>query len=298
MEITGIKWTEKTWNVFRARHIGTKKKGWFCTKVNAGCKFCYAETMNKRFGNGLAYSVSNLQQVEFYMAAQKDPARWTEPSLIFVNSMTDFFLPEIPDEFRHQALDIMEANPDHEFQLLTKRPDYMEKFTRIRPLPLNVWAGVTIPSQAEVNRCIDFLNNTVASIRWVSMEPMLSSISFDADHLKVLDQVVVGGESGLHLYDDKHAHNRGLVHYDRAAKVWTPWPHKENWVRYMRDQCIDADVKFFFKQWGGASPNSAGRDLDGQTWNEVPRLPGGRDYINNKFLINSEEKRGTNYGKK
>jgi protein gp37 len=165
MEKTGIIWTEHTWNIFRARNKDTQKPGWFCTKVNSGCKFCYAETLNMKFGNGLSYTIPNLKNVEFFLAATNDPFKHKEPSLFFVNSMTDTFLKEIPDSFRHQLFDIMEQTPEHEYQVLTKRPDIMYEFSLKRKLPHNMWAGMSIPDdKARINDGFEFLKKTEAAI--------------------------------------------------------------------------------------------------------------------------------------
>src|SRR5688572_15555999 len=128
MEKTGIIWTEHTVNMLRARNKLNGKPGWFCTKVNEACRFCYAETLNMKFGNGLAYEAPNLKHVEWYMAAQNMPAKLYKkfgPSLIFLNSMTDTFHKDVPEKFVHEILDIVEKHPYHEFQSLTKRPDLM-----------------------------------------------------------------------------------------------------------------------------------------------------------------------------
>lgn len=314
MEKTGIIWTEHTWNCIRARNKQKPdgKPGWFCTKVNEGCRFCYAEELNMKFGNGLSYEYPDLKHVEFYMAAQNDPFKWHKksgPALIFPCSMTDLFHDAIPDKFRHEVFDIMEATPYHEYQVLTKRPDQMFYFSQKRALPKNLWAGMTIPDdKARRNGGLEYLHKTKAEIKWISLEPMISPVHFEADDLfsgphyqgdsklSVINQIIVGGESGKHLWKGNIAESRALVRYNYNTSKWEPREDRVSWVTDIRDTCAMHGISFFFKQWGGHYPEAGGRQLEGKTYNEIPRLPGGKDHINNEYLKKIEAEIGNRYG--
>lgn len=282
---TGIIWTEITWNPVSG-----------CEKVSEGCKFCYAELIaqkyagNKAFpdGFGLTYRPHKLDE----------PIRRKKPTLYFVNSMSDFFWHKITDEYRHRMIDVMESAPQHEFQVLTKRPDKMLDFSRQRKLPPNFWAGVTIESGRVMPERLALLKQVDVEIRFVSFEPLIAPVS--GLDMVGIQWAITGGESGTHLWKEKIAKRRALVFYDREEKKWKPRPERIDWVREIRDECNHASTHFFHKQWGGSYPEAAGRVLDGRTWNEIPRLPGGRTHIENNYLwkIEAEAKeRGveTNY---
>lgn len=258
MNETKIAWTTLTWNPVSG-----------CKELTGGCAFCYAKTLaeNKRgtlgFPNGfdLTYRPHKL----------REPLRIKTPSLIFVNSMSDFFWNEISDDYRHQMVDIMEQCPQHEFQVLTKRPDELVRFSKQRKLPHNFWAGVTIESQRYVAERLALLRQVDASLRFISAEPLLSAIDFGG--LDGIDWVIGGGESGPHLIDPKLRESRGLVDYVTVAPRWKPRPDRIEWGRSMRDQCVSQGVAFFWKQWGGLYPTSGGSTIDGETWEQFPRLP-------------------------
>lgn len=264
---TAIIWTEKTWNVFSG-----------CRKVSPGCKFCYAHSLaeNKRgtaaFPNGFDFTHRPHKL--------KEPLKLKEPSLIFVNSMSDFALgdrefdlePGTMDRIRDSIVDIMEQTPQHEYQVLTKRPETMLAYSKRRKLPPNFWAGVTLDTSKNRDR-LDILRQIDAEIRFVSLEPMLTEMP-DLD-LSGIDWLIGGGESGQHLMTAEIRDKRALVDYAAKTRQWTPRGDRYDWVRDLRDQCVATQVKFFWKQWGGARPTSGGRDLDGRTWDEFPRLPGG-----------------------
>lgn len=264
---TGIIWTEKTYNPFSG-----------CRKISPGCKFCYAHTLaeNKRgtlaFPNG--FDLTIRKDSKFL-----EPLKLKTPSLIFVNSMSDFFLrdeefdlePGTMDNLRDRAVDVMEQT-HHEFQVLTKRPEEMLRYSRRRKLPGNFWAGISLDVQAMTHR-LDILRQVDAEIRFVSAEPILSHLH-DLD-LSGIHWLIGGGESGNHLTKPDIRAKRSIAEYDRAERRWVPRPDRYHWAQDLRDQCIGQGVRFFWKQWGGVRPDSAGREIDGRTWDEFPRLPGG-----------------------
>lgn len=253
MNKTGIAWTTVTWNPMSG-----------CEKVSAGCAFCYAEQLAERkrgtkaFPNGFDLTIRPHKL--------REPYRLKQPSLVFVNSMSDLFWEKISDDYRDQVIDVMEDTP-HEYQVLTKRPEEMLRYSRRRKLPPNFWAGVSIENQANAYR-LDMLRMVDAEIRFVSAEPLLGPLSLD---LTGIHWLISGGESGSHLHKSELCAKRGIVMRD--GKQWIARPECIDWVRSLRDQCAASGVKFFHKQWGGPMPNSAGRILDGRTWDEFPRLP-------------------------
>ena len=189
-----------------------------------------------------------------------------EPSLIFLNSMSDFAWEQIPDAYRDQIVDVIEATPQHEYQVLTKRPKELLRYSRRRKLPQNFWAGVSIENQDYAWRA-DILREIDVELRFLSLEPLLGPLSLDYEGIH---WAIVGGESGKHLADPKYA-DRALV--EKVDGKWQPRADRIDWVRQIRDDCRAANVPFFFKQWGGVRPGSCGKTLDGRTWKEFPRLP-------------------------
>jgi protein gp37 len=265
MNETGIIWTEATWNPASG-----------CKRITPGCAFCYAYTFaeDKRgtpaFPNGFDLTIRPHKL--------KEPFRLKTPTLIFVNSMSDLFWEEIPESYRDQVLDVIEATPQHQYQVLTKRAEEMLRYSRRRKLPSNFWAGVSIEDQARAYRA-DILRQVDAEIRFISAEPLLGPLVLDWSGIH---WCISGGESGRHLFDAKLRKKRALVDYERGR--WSAREERIPWVRSLRDQCLAAQVKFFHKQWGGFSPKSAGRVLDGRTWDEFPRLPGDKQAITNPHL--------------
>jgi len=267
MNETEINWTELTWN---------PNSG--CEEVTAGCAFCYAKTLaeNKRgtpaFPNGFDLTLRPHKL--------REPACVKRPSLIFTNSMSDLFWEKIPDDYRDRVLEAMRAAPHHRYQVLTKRPEIAARYLATRALPDCVWLGVTIESQKTAHR-LDVLRDIPARVRFVSAEPLLSPLELD---LRGVHWLISGGESGVHLAagHTRALETRGLVR--RGARGEPSWVAREDridWVRSLRDQCAAAGVAFWHKQWGGPRPTSAGRILDGRTWDELPRhvegaMPGER----------------------
>lgn len=228
-----IEWTEATWNPVTG-----------CNKISPGCKNCYAERLSKRLkAMGQANYVNG-----FKLALQPRmlelPLKWKKPQTIFVNSMSDLFHKNIPLEYIQRVFDTMKRAHWHRFQVLTKRADRLAELSPQLEWPSNVWMGVSVESQKYVNR-IDDLRKTDAAVKFLSLEPLLGPLK-NLD-LKGIDWVIVGGESGY------------------GAR-----PMLLNWVTDIRQQCLDADVAFFFKQWGGFNKKKTGRLLEGRTWDEMP----------------------------
>jgi protein gp37 len=171
------------------------------------------------------------------------PLNWS-PSMIFVNSMSDLFHKDVPLEYIQKVFDVMCEAQQHIFQILTKRSHRLKKLARYLPWLENVWMGVTVENEDYTYR-IDNLCRTDAKVKFISFEPLLSSIpNFTIDEI---DWVIVGGESGS------------------GAR-----PMEKEWVIDIRDRCIKADVPFFFKQWGGTNKKKAGRILNGRIWDQMP----------------------------
>lgn len=174
------------------------------------------------------------------------PLKWKKPQMIFVNSMSDLFHEDVPEEFIYQVFDIMQQTPWHSYQILTKRGERLQELSPQLPWNDNIWMGVTVESAKYVGR-IDNLRLTGAKIKFVSFEPLLSEIT-DLD-LRGINWAIVGGESGP------------------GAR-----PMEEEWVLEIRQQCSENNVPFFFKQWGGTNKKKAGRLLEGRTWDGIPQL--------------------------
>lgn len=229
-----IEWTESTWNPVTG-----------CTKISAGCKNCYAERMALRLKAAGSPNYAHGFRVTLHHHALEIPLRWKKPRTIFVNSMSDLFHKNISFDFISKVFDVMRRASHHRFQILTKRSGRLLKLSSKLIWPENVWMGVTVEN-ADCRFRIDDLRQTPAVIKFISFEPLLDPIP-NID-LEGIDWVIVGGESG-----------------PRAR------PMKPQWPIDIRDQCLDADVSFFFKQWGGINKKKNGRKLDGRMWDDMPR---------------------------
>ncbi|BAY98223.1 phage Gp37Gp68 family protein [Tolypothrix tenuis PCC 7101] len=228
-----IEWTEATWNPTTG-----------CHKISPGCQNCYAERFAERWRGVPGHPYEQGFDVKSWNERITMPLSWKKPRLIFVNSMSDLFLDEISEEFIKDVFYVMKQAHWHQFQLLTKRPQRMLEISKnIKEWPPNVWAGVSVESQAWLWRS-EILKEIPAQIRFLSCEPLLGSLKLC---LEDLHWIIVGGESGV------------------GAR-----PMKSEWVRDIREQCIQAHVPFFFKQWGGVQKKKNGRVLDGRTWDEFP----------------------------
>lgn len=231
-----IEWTESTWNPVTG-----------CTKISAGCQHCYAERMANRLHAMGQPNYRNGFEVTCHERSLGLPFRWTTPRLVFVNSMSDVFHEDIPEDFIKRIFKVMEQASHHRFQVLTKRAKRLETLAKKLPWPGNVWMGVTVES-GDCTLRIDCLRKVPAKVRFLSMEPLLEPLpSLD---LTGIDWVIVGGESGP------------------GAR-----PMEEEWALNIKRQCRKARVAFFFKQWGGVNKKKAGRLLRGRTYSEMPTIP-------------------------
>ncbi len=235
---TAIEWTEATWNPVTG-----------CDQVSPGCAHCYAKTFAERWRGIPGHHFEQGFDLRVWPERLEQPSRWKRPRMIFVNSMSDLFHERIPDEFIAQVFDAMREASWHTFQILTKRHERMVEVGRNLDWPPNVWMGVSIENRRFVQRT-DYLREIPAAVRFVSAEPLLGPLE-DLD-LAGIDWLIAGGESGP-------GHR----------------PVREEWLLDLRDRCLQEQVAFFFKQWGGRTPKIGGRELAGRTWNEMPR-PGSR----------------------
>ncbi|MCC8616389.1 DUF5131 family protein [Xanthomonas vesicatoria] len=238
-----IEWTEATWNPT----VG-------CTKISQGCKHCYAETMAKRLQAMGTPGYENGFKLTVLRNRLEEPLRRKKPTVYFVNSMSDLFHKQIPDNYIEEVFDIIGRCPQHTFQVLTKRGDRLASFFSKRVPPKNSWIGVSVEDRRHGLPRIDALRQVDASVRFLSVEPLLQDLG-EID-LTGIHWVIVGGESG-----------------PKAR------PMKLEWVADIKRQCEDAGVEFFFKQWGGwgadgkrRSKKANGRLLDGRTWDGMPEL--------------------------
>jgi protein gp37 len=236
-ENSAIEWTDATWNPVTG-----------CTKISAGCDHCYAERFSERFRGTRGHPFEHGFDLRLRPERLEQPLRWQKPRMIFVNSMSDLFHKHVPKEFIDQVCDTMEQASWHTFQVLTKRSSLMRDFLRHRYRraqgPVHMWFGVSVEEQSKKGR-IRHLQETPAGVRFLSIEPLIGPMG--RLHLEGINWVIVGGESGP------------------GAR-----PMQVEWVREIRDQCVDNGVAFFFKQWGGLRPKSGGRELDGRRWSDFP----------------------------
>jgi protein gp37 len=173
------------------------------------------------------------------------PLAWKKPQTIFVNSMSDLFLQDVPTDFIKQVFDVMKRAHWHTFQVLTKRAERLSELSHELPWSSNIWMGVSVENSDYAFRA-DLLRTTDAHVKFLSIEPLLGPLS--AFRLEGIDWVIVGGESGP------------------GARLM-----KEEWVVEIKEKCLQADVPFFFKQWGGFHKKKAGKTLQGRTWEQMPR---------------------------
>jgi len=243
-----IEWTGETWGPVTG-----------CSKTSPGCAHCYAETLLNRFQKSTP-KFRNGFEVTLHEDALSEPSKRKKPTLYFVCSMADLFHKDVPDTFIQRVFDVMRDNRRHTFQVLTKRSDRMLSMTQAGVIewPPNVWAGVSVENQEMANKRISDLMVVEAETRFLSIEPLLSRVDLRDLFIrlggwptwgKFIHWVIVGGESGP------------------GAR-----PMKAEWVVDIQDQCGKADVRFFFKQWGGVNKKAAGRLLQGRVWDEMPEV--------------------------
>jgi protein gp37 len=238
-QLSSIEWTEATWNPVTG-----------CSKVSPGCAHCYAETFAERFRGVPGHPYERGFDLQLREERLEQPLKWTQPRMIFVNSMSDLFHEDVPGRFIELVLGVMAKAHWHTFQILTKRSERLAQLASRLSWPDNVWMGVSVENQQWAQRVED-LRKVPAKVRFLSCEPLLGPLRLD---LRDIHWVIVGGESG-----------------PRAR------PMKAGWVREIRRQCEEAGVAFFFKQWGAydemgqrLGKKLTGRTLDGRTWNELP----------------------------
>jgi protein gp37 len=239
---SGIEWTEATWNPTTG-----------CDQTSPGCDNCYALTLAKRLRAMGQPKYQNdgdprTSGPGFKLTVHEDtlatPYSWKQPRLIFVNSMSDLFHPDVPVDFIRSVFEVMSETPQHTYQVLTKRSKRLASVGKKLDWPPNVWMGVSVETERYAFR-LDHLREVDAAVRFVSAEPLLGPLP-NLD-LKGIDWLIAGGESGPN------------------ARPMAEW-----WVRDLRDQCGQAGVAFFFKQWGGRTPKAGGRELDGALHDEMP----------------------------
>lgn len=248
---TGIEWTDATWNPVTG-----------CTKVSAGCDHCYAETLARRRLRDVylrRLPVVDTEEnradpfaVRLWPERLDAPINWSEPRMVFVNSMSDLFHRDVTDEFVLRIFDIMLTADWHVYQVLTKRPARAAKFWEkhrghfgLSEVPGHIWLGTSVENQA-VDYRLRHLRMVSAEVRFLSCEPLLGPIELD---LEGIHWVIVGGESGLGFR-----------------------PMDLRWAAAIRDRCLSSGVPFFFKQVGGITPKAGGRRLEGREWNELPAV--------------------------
>ena len=253
---SAIEWTDATWNPTTG-----------CTRVSRGCDHCYAETLSRRLLSNTYLARTPVVDtpenrrdpfaVRVWPKRLAVPASWRAPRRVFVNSMSDLFHRDVPEEFVRRCFRVMLDVDRHVYQVLTKRPARAARFVRrnrdLLPdgLPSHIWIGASVEDQS-VDYRVRHLFGVPAAVRFLSCEPLLGPLDLGSflngpDAAARLHWVIVGGESGA-----------------RAR------PMSAVWARRLRDQCRSARVPFFFKQWGGRTPKAGGRELDGVTWDEFP----------------------------
>jgi len=233
-----IEWTDATWNPVRG-----------CSKVSPGCANCYAETFAERFRGVPGHPYEFGFDLRLVPAKLSEPLRWRTPKMIFVNSMSDLFHEDIPDQYINQVVQVMVKANWHTYQILTKRSQRMSellhthlKFAAKQP---HIWWGVSVENKKHGLPRIDHLRKTPAKVRFLSIEPLLENLG--TLNLHGIGWVIVGGESGP------------------GAR-----PMHKDWVLSIRNQCKQNKIPFFFKQWGGVRKHETGRELAGRTYNEFP----------------------------
>lgn len=242
---TGIEWTNETWNPMTG-----------CTKISSGCDNCYAAWLaNKKpsvrdvYLRQLPVKDTETNRADpfaprFWPERLRKPLSWRQPRRVFVNSMSDVFHAHFSIEQIQQVFDVMNRCPQHQFQVLTKRPERAARLASKLNFTENIWMGTSIENMAVAKRA-DALRDVPAHIHFISAEPLLGPL--DKLDLTHIEWVIGGGESGAGARPCEYA-----------------------WARGLRDLCIDEEVSFFWKQWGGRTSKSGGRDLDGEEWSQYP----------------------------
>lgn len=235
---TSIEWTDATWNPVTG-----------CTKISRGCDNCYAERFAERFRGVAGHAFENGFDIVLRPQRLEQPIHWKKRRRIFVNSMSDLFHKKVPVEYVDRVFEAMEKADHHIYQVLTKRSSLMRSYVNRRyqssHVPAHIWLGVSIENQKTLVR-LKHLKEARVGVRFVSFEPLLESIG--TVDLRGIGWVIAGGESG-----------------PRAR------PIQREWICDLRDQCLEQEVAFFFKQWGGKTPKARGNAIDGKTWLQFPK---------------------------
>ena len=235
MAESSIEWTEMTWNPTTG-----------CTKISAGCKFCYAEVMAKRLQAMNVEKYETGFKLAIHESALNVPYTWRKSKMVFVNSMSDLFHPDVPLSFIKKVFKVMNDNSQHTFQVLTKRSDLLLSYDKELDWTSNIWMGVSVEDDRVINRVAELIQ-TGAKTRFLSCEPLIGPLN--GLDLTGIDWVIVGGESGR-----------------------KPRFMDKDWVLDIHEKCKKAGVAFFFKQWGGVNKKKSGRTLNGQIYSEMPIL--------------------------
>jgi protein gp37 len=233
MAQSSIEWTELTWNPTTG-----------CTKISQGCKFCYAEIMSRRLKAMGIEKYKDGFKVRIHPETLGLPYTWKSAKVVFVNSMSDLFHKDIPLSYIKKVFKVMNENPQHVFQVLTKRAERLLEVHEELNWTHNIWMGVSVEDVKVIHR-IDFLRKTNAKVKFLSCEPLIGAL--ENMDLNKIDWVIVGGESG---------------HKPRKMEP--------DWVLDIQEQCSKAKIAFFFKQWGGRNKKAAGRILNNRTYDEMP----------------------------
>jgi protein gp37 len=237
-EHSDIEWTDATWNPVRG-----------CSKVSPGCAHCYAETFAERFRGVPGHPYQQGFDLRVVPEKLPEPLRWKTPKMIFVNSMSDLFHEDVPDDYVRSVARVMQTANWHTYQVLSKRSqrlrDMLQTSLSEAGAEPHIWWGVSVENRKHGLPRIDHLRAAPAHVRFLSIEPLLEDLG--EINLEGIHWVIVGGESGA------------------GAR-----PMEKEWVVSLRDQCERAKVPFFFKQWGGVRKSKAGRELDGKTYDDLP----------------------------
>ncbi len=276
-----IEWTQETWNPVTG-----------CTKVSPGCEHCYAERFSERFRGVPGHPYETGFDVTLRPERLSRPLGWKKPRRVFVNSMSDLFHEDVPDEFIDRVFAVMSMAHWHTFQVLTKRAvrmrdylasrsknvKYWEKpaqeldypFIRLLQFPFqNIWLGVSVEDQKRADERIPPLLETPAAVRFVSAEPLLGPIDFDSTHESdPCRSNFLSGIEGERIYDGRKCALDWVIVGGESGPGARPM--RPEWVRSIRDQCQFVEVPFFFKQWGGRTPKANGNTLDGHQYQEYP----------------------------
>jgi protein gp37 len=243
MRKSKIEWTERTWNPSAG-----------CTKISSGCKNCYAETMAIRLRGRGTVGYENGFKFNPVPSRLNDPLKRKKATVFFVNSMSDIFHENMPEEYLDRIFEVIENTPHHTYQILTKRADRMYDYLSKRPVPSNVWLGVTVENKQQGLPRIDKLRHLKAKVLFLSVEPLLEDLG--EMNLKNIDWVIVGGESG-----------------NKAR------PMDKEWIVNIKQQCETEGIAFFFKQWGTWGEDKIkrkkklnGKELDGKIWQQYPKI--------------------------